>query len=170
MPGSNGETDLYKRAFRGIDTHRMQTTLTRWRMNLTTGACTEETLSDRNMEFPMINQQHAGRPYRYTYNMTTQPGWFLFNGVVKVDLQTGNEEHYEFGDGVFGSETPMAPRPNATAEDDGYLITFTTDVGRDRSECLVLDAHDVSAGPIARIRLPERISSGTHSCWAPLPV
>ena len=39
----DGETDLYRRAFRGIDTHRMQTVLKRWRMNLTTGACTEET-------------------------------------------------------------------------------------------------------------------------------
>ena len=169
MPASAGETDRYRRAFRGIDTHRMQTVLKRWRMNLATGACTEEQLSDRIMEFPMINQQHAGRPYRYTYNMTTQPGWFLFDGVVKVDLHTGAEERFAFGDGVFGSETPMAPRQNATAEDDGYLVTFTTDVGRDCSECLVLDAQDVAAGPIARIRLPERISSGTHSCWAPLP-
>ena len=169
MPKSDGETDLYRRAFRGIDTHRMKTVLHRWRMNLTTGQCKEETLSERIMEFPMINAQYAGRPYRYAYTMTTKPGWFLFDGVVKVDLETGGEERYEFGDGVFGSETPMAPRPGATAEDDGYLVTFTTDVARDCSECLILDASDVSAGPIARVRLPERISSGTHSCWAPLP-
>jgi carotenoid cleavage dioxygenase len=62
----------------------------------------------------------------------------------------------------------MAPRQHATGEDDGYLVTFTTDMVRDCSECLVLDATNVGAGPIARIRLPERISSGTHSCWAPL--
>ena len=61
----------------------MQTVLKRWRMNLTTGACTEEQLSERVMEFPMINQQHAGRPYRYAYNMTTEPGWFRFDGIVR---------------------------------------------------------------------------------------
>ena len=110
MPAADGETDRYRRAFRGIDTHRMQTVLKRWRMNLATGKCREEIVSDRIMEFPMINQQYAGRPYRYTYTMTTEPGWFLFNGVVKVDLHTGAEQRYEFGDGVFGSETPMAPR------------------------------------------------------------
>ena len=87
---------------------------------------------------------------------------------MKVDLETGAEERYAFGDGVFGSETPMAPRPGATGEDDGYLVTFTTDMNRDCSECLVLDARDIAAGPIARVRLPERISSGTHSCWAQL--
>jgi carotenoid cleavage dioxygenase len=168
MPSSQGETDLYRRAFRGIDTHCMQTVLKRWRMNLATGACTEEQLSDRVMEFPMVNQERAGKPYRYAYNMTTRPGWFLFDGVVKVDLETGAEERYAFGDGVFGSETPMAPRSGATDEDDGYLLTFTTDMNRDCSECLVLDARDVAAGPIARVRLPERIASGTHSCWAQL--
>ena len=68
---------------------------------------------------------------------------------------------------MFGSETPFAPRPGATDEDDGYLVTFTTDVGRDLSECLVFDATDIAQGPIARVRLPERISSGTHSCWTP---
>jgi carotenoid cleavage dioxygenase-like enzyme len=168
MPDAAGESDRYRRAFRGIDTHRMQTVLQRWRMNLATGACTEDQLSERVMEFPMINQARAGRPYRYAYNMTTRPGWFLFDGVVKVDLETGAEARYDFGPGVFGSETPMAPRAGATDEDDGYLVTFTTDTNRDCSECLVLDARDVAAGPIARVRLPARIASGTHSCWAQL--
>ena len=69
---------------------------------------------------------------------------------------------------MFGSETPFAPRPGATAEDDGYLVTFTTDVGRDRSECLVFDAARPGRRPDrARSRLPERISAGTHSCWVP---
>jgi carotenoid cleavage dioxygenase-like enzyme len=99
--------------------------------------------------------------------MTNKPGWFLFDGIVKQDLVTGNEERYAFGDGVFASETPFAPRPDGTAEDDGYLITMTTDMNRDCSECLVFDATRLTDGPIARVRLPERVSSGTHSCWTP---
>jgi carotenoid cleavage dioxygenase-like enzyme len=167
VPTADGETDRYKRAFRGLDMHRMETRLHRWRFDLATGNTKEEMLSDRIMEFPMINGQRAGRPYRYSYNMTGAPGWFLFDGIVKVDLRSGKEERYAFGDGAYGSETPMAPRPGATAEDDGYLVTFVTDMNEDRSECLVLDAADIAAGPVARIRLPERIASGTHSCWAP---
>jgi carotenoid cleavage dioxygenase len=54
-----------------------------------------------------------------------------------------------------------------TAEDDAYVLTFTTDVGNDRSECLIMDARGLADGPIARLRLPERISSGTHAAWAP---
>ena len=62
----------------------------------------------------------------------------------------------------------MAPREGSSAEDDGYVVTFTTDMNRDRSECLVFDASDITAGPVARVRLPERISSGTHSTWWPV--
>ena len=85
-------------------------------------------------------------------------------------MQTGHIDEYRFPDGVFASETPMAPRAGAgpeAAEDDGYLVTFTADMNNDSSECLVFAAQDLAGGPIARVRLPERISSGTHSCWTP---
>ena len=138
--------------YRYLDLEQLQARPHRWRFDMVTGAVREEPLSDRIMEFGMVNGTVAGRPHRYTYDMTGAPGWFLFDGLVKHDLETGREERYEFGEGVFGSETPFAPRVGATTEDDGYLVTFTT---------------DVTAGPIARVRLPERISSGTHSCWVP---
>jgi carotenoid cleavage dioxygenase-like enzyme len=45
-------------------------------------------------------------------------------------------------------------------------VTLTVDMNRDLSECVVFRANDVGRGPIAHARLPERIASGTHSCWA----
>ena len=53
-----------------------------------------------------------------------------------------------------------------SAEDDGYLVTLTTDMNDDASYCLVFDAARVGDGPVCKIALPERISSGTHSTWA----
>ena len=163
QPGASRMTSLY----RYVDLAQLEARPHRWRLNLVTGQTREEPLSERIMEFGMINAGFTGQPYRYSYNMTGAPGWFLFDGLVKQDMQTGHEERYAFGDGVFGSETPFAPRPGATAEDDGYLVTFTTDVERDLSDCLIFDATSITDGPIARVRLPERISSGTHSCWTP---
>jgi carotenoid cleavage dioxygenase len=58
------------------------------------------------------------------------------------------------------------PRLNAQSEDDGYLVSFVTDLIEDRSECVIIDAADIEAGPVARIILPHRISSGTHATWA----
>ncbi|MCH9642262.1 MAG: carotenoid oxygenase family protein, partial [Actinomycetia bacterium] len=60
-----------------------------------------------------------------------------------------------------------APGLPSSAEDDGYLVTLTTDMAADASYCLVFDAAQIEAGPVCKIRLPERISSGTHSTWAP---
>jgi carotenoid cleavage dioxygenase-like enzyme len=145
----------------------MQTRLHRWRFNLKTGGVREERLTDSITEFGMINSGHAGRDYRYVYAATGKPGWFLFDGLVKHDLVTGAEERFAFSDGVYGSETAMAPRIGSQAEDDGYLITITTDMVADASYCLVFDAARVGDGPVCKLALPERVSSGTHSAWAP---
>jgi carotenoid cleavage dioxygenase len=168
-PTDAGPHGPKQRAFRFLAAEVMQTRLHRWRMNMVTGATSEQDLSDTCDEFGTINGGYAGRPYRYTYAATNKPGWFLFDGIVKHDIETGSEERYRLEDGVFCSEVGVAPRVGSTAEDDAYLVTLTVDMNRDRSECLVFRADDVAAGPISRAALPERIASGTHSCWAPGP-
>jgi carotenoid cleavage dioxygenase-like enzyme len=167
--------DMLQKAFRFLALDRLQSRLHRWRFNLATGEVREEQLSDSVTEFGMINGGYAGRKYRYTYAATGKPSWFLFDGVVKHDLQTGSEQRFAFEDGVYGSETAMAPRSAAgpvpaaggPAEDDGYLVTLTTDMNEDASYCLVFDAARVTDGPVCKLALPERVSSGTHSTWAP---
>jgi carotenoid cleavage dioxygenase-like enzyme len=166
-PADNGMGDKWQRAFRFLALDRMQTRLHRWRLNLTTGTVKEEQMSDSITEFGMINGGYAGGKYRYAYAATGKPSWFLFDGLVKHDLHTGAEERFAFGDGVYGSETAMAPRVGSAAEDDGYLVTLTTDMNADASYCVVFDAARVADGPVCKLRLPERISSGTHSTWAP---
>lgn len=165
-PADNGMGNAWERAFRFLALDRMQSRLHRWRLNLKTGEVKEQQLSDSITEFGMMNGAHAGQKYRYAYAATGKPSWFLFDGLVKHDLQDGTEERFSFGDGVFGSETAMAPRVGSTAEDDGYLITLTTDMNTDESYAVVFDAARVGDGPVCKLKLPERISSGTHSTWA----
>ena len=164
-PADNGTGTKWQRAFRFLALDAMQTRLHRWRLNLVTGGLTEEPLSERITEFGMINADHGGEPYRYTYAATGKPGWFLFDGLVRHDVVTGAEQHISFGEGVYGSETAMAPRVGSTAEDDGYLVTLTTDMNADASYCLVFDAARLEDGPVCKLQLPERICSGTHSTW-----
>ena len=108
-PADNGTGTKWQRAFRFLALDAMQTRLHRWRLNLVTGGLTEEPLSERITEFGMINADHGGEPYRYTYAATGKPGWFLFDGLVRHDVVTGAEQHISFGEGVYGSETAMAP-------------------------------------------------------------
>ena len=157
----------WDKVFRFLALDRLQSRLHRWRFNLVTGAVKEEQLSESITEFGMSNADYATRSYRYTYAATGKPGWFLFDGLVKHDLLNGSQEGFSFGDGVYGSETAMAPRVSASGEDDGYLVTLTTDMNADASYCLVFDAARIADGPVCKLPLPERISSGTHSTWAP---
>jgi len=149
-----------------LDAHSFQSKLHRWRFNLKTGATHEEHLDDRVFEFGTINQRFAGRKYRYVYNTTLVPGWFLFDGFVKSDVQSGQSWSFRLGPGRYASEAPFAPRLGSTREDDGYIVSFVTDENAGTSECVLLDAAHIEDGPVCRIALPHKLCSGTHACWA----
>ena len=152
-----------------INIESFKSRLYRWRFNLQTGEATEGFLCDDFTEFGTFNQQYAGKKSRYIYSVWCKPGWFLFSGLVKHDLETGETRKLPFGDERYGSEAPFVPRIDAKDEDDGYLISFITDMKADRSECILVDAKNIEAGPMCRIILPQRICSGTHACWADGP-
>jgi len=165
-----GESDgsrqaAYARIRAHLDKHANPTLMYRWRFNMKTGQTREEQLDDEITEFPVVSNDYVGLPYRYSYNVLYEKGEWLFRGLKRYDLRTGGQQRYEYGPGRYGSEPQVARRIGARAEDDGYVITFVTDMRQDRSECLVLDAADIAAGPIASIVLPHRISAGTHACW-----
>lgn len=166
-PKSNPDADPgYERMMAYLDQELLGARLHRWRFNLKTGATTEQRLDDRTLEFPVINQSYAGKPYRYVYSTVPEPGWFLFNGLIKHDLETGNSSSLAFEEGCYVSEPGFAPRIGSQVEDDGYLVTFVSDMNKDQSECVIVDAQDMEAGPVARIILPHRICSGVHATWA----
>ncbi len=156
----------FERMMAYLDQHRIRPRLHRWRFNLATGQTREERLDDRTFEFGTINQRFAGRKHRYAYSAIPKAGWFLFTGLAKHDFETGQTSTLDFGPERYGSEAGFAPRLGAKTEDDGYLITFVSDLVEDTSECLIVDAQDIAAGPVCRIMLPHRICSGTHATWA----
>lgn len=156
----------YERMMAYLAQSQIKPRIHRWRFNLITGKTREERLDDRTLEFGTINQRYAGSKYRYSYNAVPKKDWFLFTGFTKFDAATGNSTTVELGEGRYGSEAAFAPRLKASGEDDGYLVSFVTDMHEDRSEAVIIDAQDLAAGPVCRIILPHRISSGTHATWA----
>jgi carotenoid cleavage dioxygenase len=170
MPDPLEEMGRYSHMMAYVDEHSFQSRLHRWRFNLTTGETREERLTDRIVEFGMINPRYAMRKSRYVWSTTTRPGWFLFNGYVRHDTQTGEEQVFQLPEGVYASESPMIPKKPSSGEavgreDSGYLVTFLIDENTGTSECAIMDASDVTKGPICRLALPHKICSGTHSVW-----
>ena len=147
---------------------RLDAHVHRYRFDLATGRTTEQVLDDDNSEFPSVNQGIVGRRSRFAYNMHISPeSTLLFDGLMKYDLETGAAETHWYGEGRWGSEAPFAPRPGATAEDDGYVVSYVYDEREGNSEVEVLDARDVGAGPICRVKLPVRVPVGFHATWVP---
>jgi carotenoid cleavage dioxygenase len=139
----------------------------RWSLDLASGQVTHEQTDDRPGEFPRVNDDHATRATRYLYNATAR-SWeleFEFNGVVKYDLHTGAVQSYEYGDTEVSGEHVFAPDPERTDEDAGWLLTMVADRATDTSFLSVLDATDLGAGPVAKVRIPCRVPLGFHANW-----
>ncbi|WP_066384266.1 carotenoid oxygenase family protein [Anabaena sp. CA = ATCC 33047] len=149
-----------------IDTEADIPRLHRWRFNLTTGKVTEEMLDDAAAEFPRVNENLLGRFTRYGYaGKMAQSSLPLFEGVIKYDFNSGKSQTHQFGEGRYGGETVFVPRPSATNEDDGWLVTYVHDTAEDSSELVVINAQDVISEPIARVLIPHRVPYGFHGAW-----
>jgi carotenoid cleavage dioxygenase len=142
--------------------------LCRWSINLKTGEIAEELLDDQVTEFPRINDNLVGRKMRYIYAAelaSYASPKALLDGVKKYDLEKDTTQSYFFGRGRFGGECVFVPRPNATVEDDGWVITYIHDTIANQSELLVLNAQNITADPVARVMLPQRVPYGFHCAW-----
>ena len=138
-----------------------------WRMNMVTGEIKSRQLDDRLGEFPVVNQDWAGRKGRHSYHVSLEDtDKLLFDGLLKYDLESGACVEHKFAPGVYGSEPAFAPRVGATEEDDGYVITFTADQADGSSEAQIFDARGLDAGPLARVKIPQRVPLGFHATWA----
>jgi len=141
----------------------------RWSLDLAAGTIVGEQTDDRSGEFPRINDNFASLPTRYLYNCQPRT-WefeFEFNGVVKYDLETGTSQQRSYAESEVSGEHVFVPDPGGVAEDDGWLLTMVADRARDASDLVVLDAHDIEAEPVARIRIPRRVPLGFHANWFP---
>ncbi len=141
----------------------------RWSIDPATGAVSDEQTDDRPGEFPRVNDDRATMPTRYLYNAQART-WefaFEFHGVVKYDLETGATQEHYYADSEVSGEHAFAPNPDGTSEDDGWLLSFVTDRATDTTDLVVLDARDLGAEPVARVRIPRRVPIGFHANWFP---
>ncbi|MGB1253523.1 MAG: carotenoid oxygenase family protein [Candidatus Promineifilaceae bacterium] len=143
--------------------------LHRWTFNLITGQMHEEQLDDRVAEFPRYNEDLTGRRNRYSYTghgtMPEAGKGQLFYGLIKYDLQTGTSMEHSFGRNRYGGEAAFIPHPDASAEDDGWLVTLVFDQESEQSELVVVHAQHLDQPPVARVLIPQRVPYGFHTIW-----
>ena len=82
-------------------------------------------------------------------------------------MESGGVEAYEPGGDCVPGEGVFVPRPDGTAEDDGWLLSMVYDGREDRSRLEVLDARRIGDGPIAACHFDHPVPLGFHGAFAP---
>lgn len=137
-----------------------------WRINLETGSILERTLSDIPCDFTRVNDDYACHKTRYVYaGIFNTERAFTFDGIMKYDNETGVTQAFKYGPNRHGGEAVFAPKVGSSCEDEGYLICFVHDEATNQSECLIIDAQHLEAGPVATIIMPFRVPYGFHAGW-----
>lgn len=104
-------------------------------------------------------------PYRYGFMNASERGgvsrWALFDHAQRK-TQLFSLPDYSL------SEMCFVPRKKGAPEGDGYLIGIAnSDKEHGRSDLLLVDTHDLSAPPVARVKLPFKAVGQIHGLWVP---
>jgi carotenoid cleavage oxygenase len=144
-------------------------TLDRWTIDLSAGKVREERVDERGQEFPRVNETLLGSRHRFGYAVGTETADAFDGGLYyKHDFVAGSSQEHDFGPGRVPAEFVFVASEGATSEDDGWLMGYVYDATTDRSDFVILDAHDFSASaPIATVHLPTRVPFGFHGNWIP---
>ena len=129
-----------------------------------TGKTEVKILDEQPQEMPRLDDRLTGDKFRYGYFSSRDQG---MSTLIKQDLDAKTKETYAYGPGRFGMEAVFVPRTPDSAEDDGWLMTFVTDMTTRTADVVILHAQDLKAGPVATIHIPHRVPIGFHGNWVP---
>jgi carotenoid cleavage dioxygenase-like enzyme len=115
-------------------------------------------------ELPSVARGKAARPYTFAYgvDVAARDGWAAFDSLVKIDVRTRDVARWS-APGAYPGEPVFVPRPGATAEDDGAVLSVVLDAGAGTSYLLVLDARTFEEQ--ARAHAPHHIPFGFHGMF-----
>ena len=137
-----------------------------WRINLETESVIERTLSETPCDFTRVNDDYACHKTQYVYaGIFNTDRAFTFDGIMKYDNESGITTEFRYGPNRHGGEAVFAPKVGSACEDDGYIVCFVHDEAAHQSECLIIDAQHLDAGPVATIIMPFRVPYGFHAGW-----
>ncbi|KAH7242756.1 retinal pigment epithelial membrane protein-domain-containing protein [Fusarium tricinctum] len=120
-------------------------------------------LSEVLGEMARSDDRYQTKPYNHAYAAT--PGDMGFNGVLHVNHATGESKVWRAGDGVTVGEPCFVPRNITAPEGDGYLVVCIRDAKTTLAYLAILDALEITSGPIGIVELPFRLREGVHGSW-----
>lgn len=132
------------------DGTRLYTTLREYTLHLDETDGSVLSVSDKDVcesaapcEFPAVNTEWPSderHQYCWTSALSSKSENYL-NGIQKVDMEHATASPVmTFGEYSYAGPPAFVPKENATAEDDGYIITTVYRALKHRSDIVILDA------------------------------
>ncbi|MGG6296849.1 carotenoid oxygenase family protein [Leptolyngbya sp. AN02str] len=144
-----------------------------WRLHLDLQRKTvlRERLDERACEFPVVHPNRVGRPYHIAYmGAAHEPQSNApLQAILKANVETGDRQLWSAAPWGYVSEPVFVPRATSDpmVEDDGWLLTLVFNAHESRSEVVILDAADLTRGPLARLKLKHHVPYGLHGSFTP---
>ncbi|KAK5994874.1 Retinoid isomerohydrolase-like protein [Cladobotryum mycophilum] len=129
-------------------------------------AVAEEVLSipsPHSGDLPNIHPKLNGKPYRYVYSVCTRGLSTFMDSIVKTDLHTREALIWSGPHAHSPGEAIFVPRPGATGEDDGVILSLVLDGTAQRSYLLCLDAETMEE--VGRAEAGFAIAIGLHGSF-----
>jgi carotenoid cleavage dioxygenase-like enzyme len=126
-----------------------------------------------------IDDRYMGQHYRYglmTYADASRPfheapggrmRGRVTNTMGRYDFATGKLQGCFAGPAHALQEICFIPRGPNAPEGDGWVMAVASNFDDMKSEVVIADTAMLEAGPVARVKLPFRLSSQIHGNWVP---
>ncbi|MEL7329294.1 MAG: carotenoid oxygenase family protein, partial [Cyanobacteria bacterium J06559_1] len=143
--------------------------LWRFTVDLTSANVTVDVLTERYCEFPTLHPQQVGREYKYLYLGVAhaKTGSAPLQGLLKQDMETGETQTWSAAPRGFSGEPLFIARPGGHKEDDGWVLLWLYEAAHNRTELAIFNAQDITAGPIAKLKLKHHVPYGLHGSFTP---
>ncbi len=146
--------------------------LWRFQLNLDTQTVERHLIEERCCEFPAVHPDRVGQPYDTVYLAAAdQPGGNApLQAILKINPDTGEQDLWSAAPQGFVGEPVFVPRSDSAGQqpgDAGWILTLVYDGDHHRTDVVILDATNLSQGPVARLHLKHHIPYGLHGSFTP---
>lgn len=93
--------------------------------------------------------------------------YVLTRRIGRLDVESGEVTTWDAGEGFHVSPPAFAPDPSADDPEAGWLLTWVLDLRKETTEVVVHDAHDLAAGPVARVKTGAYLPATSHARFVP---
>ncbi|MFC7226959.1 carotenoid oxygenase family protein [Salinirubellus salinus] len=166
FPDAAAITELYFDGVGGPSSWELEGgRLTRARLDPRAGTVETHEVHGGHLGLPRVSPAVTASEYRYAYAQGDpgQPVTGLPESVLKVDVETGEDQWYDAGG--YTSEAVFVPRPDGDREDDGVVLAVVLDADTERSELHVVDGASMTRLAVAP--LPHALPLDFHGQFLP---